>query len=101
MVNAVVTANASSEGTAGAGALAALCARLGDAVLAAEVTAEGTPTLWVAPAQLLAALRELQRDFPMLLDVFGIDERVREHRSQYAADFTVSYPGVNARRIPL
>jgi NADH-quinone oxidoreductase subunit C/D len=83
MMNAVVSANATS--------LAPVLERFADVALAAEVTAEGTPTLWVAPQSLLAVLRELRRDFPMLLDLFGIDERLREHRCAAARDFTVVY----------
>ncbi len=53
---------------------------------------DGTPTYWVPADELLSVLRELKPDYPMLFDLFGIDERLREHRDgQPAADFTVVY----------
>ncbi|NND81693.1 MAG: NADH-quinone oxidoreductase subunit C/D [Gammaproteobacteria bacterium] len=55
-------------------------------------TADHTPTLWLQADQLHAVLRFLKPDYPMLYDLFGIDERLREHRQeQPASDFTVVY----------
>lgn len=68
-----------------------LAARLGDAVLQRQPCADSVPTLWVAREQLVPALRTLRDTYPMLLDLFGIDERLREHRPEAAADFTVVY----------
>ena len=53
---------------------------------------DNTPTLWVGADQLLDVLRTLKPDYPMLYDLFGIDERLRENRDgQPPADFTVVY----------
>ena len=72
-------------------AAGALLARFGDLAVDEQVTADGTPTLWVPRAQLLEVLRHLHRAFPMLLDLFGVDERQRRHRPAAARDFTVVY----------
>jgi len=71
--------------------LEALAARLDGASLAEQPCADGTPTAWVPREQLLPALRALRGEYPMLLDLFGIDERQRQHRQAAAADFTVVY----------
>ena len=68
-----------------------LFARFGAAVFSIQETPDNTPTLWVDPGQLLAVLGHLKNRFPMLLDLFGIDERLREHKPPSAADFTVVY----------
>ncbi len=53
---------------------------------------DGTPTYWVEAGELRKVLRELKPDFPMLYDLFGIDERLREKRDgQPPADFSVVY----------
>ncbi len=53
---------------------------------------DGIPTYWVESGELRSVLRELKADHPMLYDLFGIDERLREHRGgQPDADFTVVY----------
>jgi NADH-quinone oxidoreductase subunit C/D len=71
-------------------------ARLGDAVLATQPTADGVPTVWVAPDRLKQTLRllkeELEQPYVMLHDLWAIDERDRLHREgQPPADFTVVY----------
>jgi NADH-quinone oxidoreductase subunit C/D len=69
----------------------ALAEHLAGAALAEQPCADGTPTLWVPREGLLDVLRRLHSDFPMLLDLFGIDERHRQHRQASALDFTVVY----------
>ncbi len=69
----------------------ALAARLEGAGLVEQSCIDGTPTVWVPRERLSAVLGELHRDYPMLLDLFGIDERQRQHRQAAAADFTVVY----------
>ncbi|MEH6518607.1 MAG: NADH-quinone oxidoreductase subunit C/D [Halioglobus sp.] len=72
-----------------------LFARFGVAVFQLQATADLTPTLWVDTSDLLTVLAHLQRRFPMLLDLFGVDERLREHKPPAAADFTVVYHLLN------
>ncbi|MFN2328218.1 MAG: NADH-quinone oxidoreductase subunit C/D [Chromatocurvus sp.] len=74
-----------------AAALQRLAVRLDSAPLTEQPCADGTPTVWVPREHLLGTLREAQRDYPMLLDLFAIDERQRRHRQAVAADFTVVY----------
>lgn len=69
-----------------------LIARFGAEVFVLQACADDTPTLWLAGDQLLAVLQYLKPHYPMLYDLFGIDERLRENRQgQPAADFTVVY----------
>ena len=68
-----------------------LFARFGAHVFDLQATADNTPTLWVAREQVIEVLRHLKPRFPMLLDLFGIDERLREHKPPAALDFTVVY----------
>jgi len=82
-VNAVVTAEAD--------VLKELLAHFDGSALARQDSRDGTPTVWVERAQLLALLRHLKARFPMLLDLFGMDERLREHRPAAARDFTIVY----------
>jgi NADH-quinone oxidoreductase subunit C/D len=72
-----------------------LFARFGAQRFIAQPTADDTPTLWVDRTDLLEVLGYLRSRFPMLLDLFGIDERLREHRPPAAADFTVVYHLMN------
>jgi len=70
--------------------------RFSRAVLAVQATADGIPTLWVAPAEVPAVLgylkREAPRPFRMLYDLTAIDERARKSRAgQVDSDFTVVY----------
>ena len=68
-----------------------LVARFGVPAFTLQPTPDNTPTLWVDRSQILAVLGYLQQRFPMLLDLFGMDERLREHKPDGAADFTVIY----------
>lgn len=69
-----------------------LLVHLGGRALPIQQTADNTPTVWIDASQLLAALTFLKPHYPMLYDLFGIDERQRDHRAdQPAADFTVVY----------
>jgi NADH-quinone oxidoreductase subunit C/D len=69
-----------------------LPAEFGEAVLAEQPTRDGTPTVWVAATQVKAVLRSLKASYPMLHDLWAIDERDRLHREgQPPADFTVVY----------
>ena len=72
-----------------------LSARFGAALVWQEA-ADGTPTAWAPRAQLPEVLAHLKPHYPMLYDLFGIDERLRQHRAgQPAADFTVVYHLLN------
>ena len=69
-----------------------LFARFGADLFVQQRTADNTPTLWVDAGHVLEVLKFLKPHYPMLYDLFGIDERCREKRSgQPAADFTVVY----------
>ena len=69
-----------------------LYARFGADAFVAQPTADHIPTLWVAAGQLLEILAYLKPHYPMLYDLFGIDERLRSHRGgQPQADFSVVY----------
>jgi NADH-quinone oxidoreductase subunit C/D len=72
-----------------------LIARFGAPAFTLQPTPDNTPTLWVERSQILAVLGHLQQRFPMLLDLFGMDERLREHKPDGAADFTVVYHLLN------
>ncbi len=70
----------------------ALLNQSGEALGVAQVTADHTPTYWVAAKDLHQVMRGLKPQFPMLYDLFGIDERHRTQRpGQPAADFSVVY----------
>ena len=65
-------------------------------IISLQATVDGMPTLWVDRAHIKAVLKflrdESQPKFEMLLDVTGIDEWVRVHRTgQPASEFTVVY----------
>ncbi len=68
-----------------------LFAHFGAAVFDTQPTADHTPTLWVDRRKLLDVLTYLKKQFPMLLDLFAVDERMREHKPEAAADFSVVY----------
>lgn len=72
-----------------------LFARFGAPVFTLQPTPDNTPTLWIDRGQILEVLGYLQQRFPMLLDLFGMDERLREHKPDGAADFTVVYHLLN------
>lgn len=68
----------------------------GDACLAQQSTADGVPTLWISPDQIVPLLRQLKtsvRDpYLMLYDLTAIDERARRKTAPPpAADFTLVY----------
>lgn len=75
-----------------------LFARFGAHVFEHQPTPDNTPTLWLERNKLLEVIAYLKKDFPMLLDLFGIDERLREHKPAAAADFTVVYHLLNFSR---
>jgi len=63
---------------------AVLRARLGAGVLAEQATGEGFPVLWIARdawVEAHRALREMERPFALLADLWGIDETARRHRA--------------------
>ncbi|MFT7288353.1 MAG: NADH-quinone oxidoreductase subunit C/D [Halieaceae bacterium] len=68
-----------------------LFARFGAGHFSQQHTADGTPTLYVDRSFLLDVLRHLRPRFSMLLDLFAIDERLREHKPEGTRDFTVVY----------
>jgi NADH-quinone oxidoreductase subunit C/D len=72
-----------------------LFARFGAPAFVPQPTPDHTPTLWVSRDQVLQVLAHLKPRFPMLLDLFGMDERLREHKPGSAADFTVVYHLLN------
>ena len=80
-----------AELTSTSGAVDDLFALFGAGLFELQSTADDTPTLWVARENLLRVLTHLQPRFPMLLDLFGVDERLREHKPTAAVDFTVVY----------
>jgi NADH-quinone oxidoreductase subunit C/D len=70
----------------------ALLERFGAESFLYQPCPDNTPTFWVDADKLLDVLRTLKPDFPMLYDLFGIDERLRERRNgQPPADFSVVY----------
>jgi len=72
-----------------------LVARFGAPAFIPQPTPDNTLTLWVGRDQLLDVLAHLKPRFPMLLDLFGIDERLRDHKPAGAGDFTVVYHLLN------
>ncbi len=69
-----------------------LRARLGGAVGVEESTRDGIPTVWVEPGRIAEVMRHLKPAYPMLFDLYGVDERTRVHRDGLPpADFTVVY----------
>jgi len=72
-----------------------LYARFGDGAFVFQPTKDDVPTLWVPRAKLIEVLRYLRgvsRPYVMLLDLSGVDERLRTHRRGLPdADFTVFY----------
>ena len=83
--------------------LVQLQTQFGEAILATQTVADGTPTLWIGRDDARRVLAWLQHDiaqpYAMLLDLFGIDERSRVHRiEQPQADFTVVYTLLSLQR---
>ena len=60
-----------------------------------QPSADNTPTLWLQPDKLQAVLARLKPSYPLMLDLFGVDERQREHKPAAAADFTAVYHLMN------
>ena len=84
-----------AEVTSGNETVDDLVARFGANAFTAQATPDNTPTLWLDRGQLQSVLAHLRPRFPMLLDLFGIDERLREHKPEAAADFSVVYHLLN------
>lgn len=80
-----------AEAITGNTAVTALYARFGEQSFIEQPIADGVPTLWTGRDRLLQALEHLKPEFPMLLDLFGIDERQRQHKPAPASDFSVVY----------
>ncbi|HEY6000555.1 MAG TPA: NADH-quinone oxidoreductase subunit C/D [bacterium] len=85
-----------SGGSAGGAVPEELRARFGEAALLPGATRDGVPTFWVPPAAAVPILAHLAGGaaprYPMLYDLFAIDERLRGHRAgEPPADFTVCY----------
>ncbi|MEH6569674.1 MAG: NADH-quinone oxidoreductase subunit C/D [Halioglobus sp.] len=83
MLNAQMTKNSTAADD--------LLARFGAESFDSQITADNVPTLWVDRGKLLEVLAHLKQTFPMLLDLFGIDERLRQNKPEAATDFTVVY----------
>lgn len=68
---------------------------LGADAFTIQPTRTGMPVIWVKREQLIdivTFLRKLPKPYVMLLDLHGVDERLRVHRNGLpAADFTVFY----------
>ncbi len=80
------------EKTTGLPIVAKLFEEFGAESFVVQDTADNIPTLWVQAEQLHPVLQFLKPDYPMLYDLFGIDERLRDNRpGQPASDFTVVY----------
>lgn len=80
------------EKTKGLTIVAKLFEEFGAQAFVVQNTIDDIPTLWIQAELLHPVLTFLKPDFPMLYDLFGIDERLREHREdQPESDFTVVY----------
>lgn len=80
------------EKTSTAAALDTLFSKFGEESFVVQNTVDGMPTVWVEKDQLRSVVTFLKQDYEMLYDLFGIDERLRNHREgQPASDFTVVY----------
>jgi len=70
----------------------ALCREFGQELFIVQQCADKKLTLWVERKRLIEILQFLKPLFPMLYDLFGIDERTRVNRAgQPDSDFTVVY----------
>jgi NADH-quinone oxidoreductase subunit C/D len=80
------------EQTKGLNMVAKLFEEFGSDAFVVQQTVDHIPTLWIQADLLHPVLKFLKPYFPMLYDLFGIDERLREHRQgQPESDFTVVY----------
>jgi NADH-quinone oxidoreductase subunit C/D len=78
--------------TKGFSSMDGLVQKFGADSFVVQQTADDTPTLWLDQAKLREVLTHLKPIYPMLYDLFGIDERLRENRQgQPASSFTVVY----------
>ncbi|HRK33507.1 MAG TPA: NADH-quinone oxidoreductase subunit C, partial [Candidatus Hydrogenedentes bacterium] len=74
-----------------------LLTRFGAAIRGEQTTRDGVPTLWVARDAIRKVLTflksEVSAPYPVLYDLFGVDERVRGDRAShpYIEDYTVVY----------
>ncbi|UKJ07161.1 NADH-quinone oxidoreductase subunit C/D [Solitalea lacus] len=73
-----------------------LTLKFGDSVLTQQQTADEVTTFWVDDKQLLVILAYLKdlspQPFPMLYDLFAIDERSRaDHKTYPSKEFTIVY----------
>ncbi len=68
---------------------------LGSSQIIIQPTCDDIPTLWVPVQELKATLSRLRGEpfrFALLLDIFAIDERLRQHRQQQpVSDFSLVY----------
>ena len=70
----------------------ALYRKFGQDSFVTQICADKKLTLWVERNCLIEVLRFLKAYFPMLYDLFAIDERTRIHRNgKPDSDFTVVY----------
>lgn len=69
--------------------------RFGTETISVQPTRDGIPTVWVPGESLLPVLSWLKdgvaAPYPVLYDLFGIDERVRSGPEKPGCDFTVVY----------
>ena len=72
-----------------------LFARFGADIFEPQQTQDNTPTFWVSRNRLLDILAHLKNEFPMLLDLFAVDERLHQDKAASAKDFTVIYHLLN------
>ncbi|MFB3820197.1 MAG: NADH-quinone oxidoreductase subunit C/D [Candidatus Methylomirabilales bacterium] len=98
MTTGITQARPREPGAGGleAGSAEEVRVRFGPVILAVQPTADGVPTLWVAPGRVRDVLRYLRAEVPRpyrtLFDLTVLDERVRGQRAgQPASDFTAVY----------
>ncbi len=72
-----------------------LVAHLDNDSVSIQPTCSSAPSIWVRENQLMKALKLLKGkplDFAMLLDIYAVDERLRQHReNQISCDFSLTY----------
>ncbi|HIG41017.1 MAG: NADH-quinone oxidoreductase subunit C/D [bacterium] len=63
-----------------------------------QKTADDIPTFWITRESLIDVLAFLKRDYEMLFDLCGVDERIRENRAGLPpSEFTVVYHLISFR----
>ncbi|NND00934.1 MAG: NADH-quinone oxidoreductase subunit C/D, partial [Gammaproteobacteria bacterium] len=81
-----------AEPTTGYKVLDELLGKFGAENFVIQDTAEQMPTVWLDAGELFEVLAFLKPHYPMLYDLFAIDERLRSNRQgQPDSDFTVVY----------